>query len=147
MSYEFPYSLAERERDILVMEAMAWWEKHDPEKHDTNWGRGCLRCCRAVPAGWRQQHGCSKAVRGSYGGTGGEGGGGGMTVGATRKYKGGLEWSARARGCVWGGHLKWDGCIDLDMSSSHFCTPDELIELGYALDKLGAEHIVGWEGA
>ena len=52
----FPYTIEERSADLATMPAMEWWTKHDPDKRDPNWGRSCLLCDRAVPAGLRYAH-------------------------------------------------------------------------------------------
>ena len=52
---KFPHPIEVREADLAVMDGMAWWHKHDPGKHDPNWGRACA-CGGAIPAGWRMMH-------------------------------------------------------------------------------------------
>ena len=51
-----PYPIEQRVEDLLTLDGMAWWEKHDPNRVDTNWGRTCLTCKQAVPAGGRPRH-------------------------------------------------------------------------------------------
>ncbi len=61
----------ERAHDLNTLPTMEWWLKHDPLKKDSNWGRGCLLCDRAVPAGSRSLHGdCAETWYTDHGGIG-----------------------------------------------------------------------------
>lgn len=43
--------------DLVTMDGMDWWWKYDPDRNrDPNWGRVCMRCGRAVPAGCKGAH-------------------------------------------------------------------------------------------
>lgn len=49
-------------------------------------------------------------------------------------------------GRAWRGTVKWDGCIDLDPDSRHYCGPDELVAVARLIADLAAQHLPGWEG-
>jgi len=40
---------------------MRWWQTHDPERDDPNWGRSCAGCGGAVPAG-KHAHDCGRPL-------------------------------------------------------------------------------------